>query len=129
MSIDKFLNLDFTPDESTKAEVEKLHKEGQSLAGINLKSAEMSQAKLVNADLSNSDLTRANFSGASMYGVNLDGSNLFKTNFEGANLNNATWIDGKKCVLGSIGKCKTELLRLFIFVGKLILGNLIVGFI
>ena len=89
MSIDKFLNPDFTPDESTKAEVENLHKEGHSLAGINLKFAEMSQAKLVNGDLSNSDLTRADFSGASLYGINFEGANLFKTNFEGANLKSA----------------------------------------
>ena len=89
MSIDKFLNPDFTPDESTKPEVENLHKEGQSLAGINLKFTDMSQAKLVNADLSNSDLTRANFSGASLYGINFEGANLFKTNFEGANLKSA----------------------------------------
>ena len=93
MSIDKFLNPDFTPDESTKAEVENLHKEGHSLAGINLKFADMSQAKLVNADLSNSDLTRADFSGASLYGVNLEGSNLFKTNFEEANLKSANLIN------------------------------------
>ena len=89
MSIDKFLNPDFTPDESTKAEVENLHKEGQSLAGINLKFANMSQAKLVNADLSNSDLSRTDFSGASLYGINFKGANLFKTNFEGANLKSA----------------------------------------
>ena len=93
MSIDKFLNPDFTPNESTKAEVENLHKEGHSLAGINLKFADMSQAKLVNADLSNSDLTRADFSGASLYGVNLEGSNLFKTNFEEANLKSANLIN------------------------------------
>ena len=93
MSIDKFLNPDFTPDESTKSEVENLHKEGHSLAGINLKFADMSQAKLVNADLSNSDLTRADFSGASLYGVNLEGSNLFKTNFEEANLKSANLIN------------------------------------
>ena len=93
MSIDKFLNPDFTPDESTKAEVENLHKEGHSLAGINLKFADMSQAKLVNADLSNSDLTRADFSGASLYGVNLEESNLFKTNFEEANLKSANLIN------------------------------------
>jgi len=86
MSIDKFLNPDFTPDESTKAEVENLHKEGQSLAGINLKFADMRSAKLVNADLSNSDLTRSDFSGASLYGVNLEGANLFKANIEGVNL-------------------------------------------
>ena len=89
MNKEKYLNTDYKPDENTKAEVENLHKEGQSLAGINLKFADMSQAKLVNADLSNSDLTRADFSGASLYGINFEGANLFKTNFEGANLKSA----------------------------------------
>ena len=89
MNIDKFLNPDYKPDENTKEEIEILHKNGDSLSGVQLKFADMSNAKLVNADLSNSDLTRADFSGASMYGVNLEGSNLFKTNFEGANLKSA----------------------------------------
>ena len=34
------------------------------------------------------------------------GANIINANFEGANLNNAIWIDGKKCSLGSIGECK-----------------------
>ena len=61
------------------------------------------------------NLTRANFKGASLIEVNFKDSNLFEAdftgsnitnaNFEGANLNTAIWIDGKKCSLGSIGKC------------------------
>ena len=31
--------------------------------------------------------------------------NILNATFEGANLNNAVWIDGTKCLLGSIGKC------------------------
>ena len=34
------------------------------------------------------------------------GANILDAVFEGSNLNNATWTDGKKCNLGSIGKCK-----------------------
>ena len=89
MSKDKFLNSDYKPDENTKQEIEVLHKDGESLSGIQLKLADMKNAKLVNADLSNTDLTRADFSGASLYGVNLEGANLFKTNLEGANLKSA----------------------------------------
>ncbi len=86
MSKDKFLNSDFKPDENTRQEIETLHKDGESLSDIQLKYADMRNAKLVNADLSRADLTRADFSGASLYGVNLEGANLFKTNLEGANL-------------------------------------------
>ena len=86
MSKDKFLNPDFKPDANTFKEIEALHKEGESLSGVQLQFSDMKNANLINADLSNSDLTRADFSGASMYGVNLEGANLFKTILEGANL-------------------------------------------
>jgi len=55
MSKDKFLNPDYKPDENTKQEIEALHKDGESLSGVQLKHADMRSAKLVNADLSNSD--------------------------------------------------------------------------
>ena len=86
MSKDKFLNSDYKADENTRQEIEALHKEGESLSGVQFIYADMSNVKLVNADLSHADLTRADFSGASLYGVNLEGANLFKTNLEGANL-------------------------------------------
>ena len=49
---------------------------------------------------------RANLVGANLSGYSLERLNLSCANFDGANLNNATWTDGKKCALGSIGTCK-----------------------
>ncbi|SVC20985.1 uncharacterized protein METZ01_LOCUS273839 [marine metagenome] len=89
MNKEKFLNLGYNPDDNTKEEIEKLHKEGESLSKVQLKFADMKNTKLVNADLSYADLTRADFSGASLYGANLEGATLFKTNLEGANLKSA----------------------------------------
>ena len=71
MSKEKFLNPDYKPEENTCAEIEKLHNDGESLSSVQLKFANMKNAKLVEADMPNSDLTRADFSNSSMYGVNL----------------------------------------------------------
>ncbi len=67
------------------------------------------------ANFSSANLTRVNFKGASLIETNFNNSNLFEanftganilnSNFEGANLNNAIWVDGVKCNLGSIGNC------------------------
>ena len=81
MNKEKFLNADYKPDDNTKEEIEKLHKEGESLSKVQLKFADMKNTKLVNADLSYADLTRADFSGASLYGANLEGATLFKTQY------------------------------------------------
>ena len=93
MSKEPFMNPDYKPNENTRNEIEKLHKDGVSLSGINLKYANMKNANLVNVDISNADLTRSDFSGASMYGANLEGANLFKANFEGANLKAANLLN------------------------------------
>ena len=93
MSKEPFMNPDYKPNENTRNEIEKLHKDGVSLSGINLKYANMKNATLVNVDISNADLTRSDFSGASMYGANLEGANLFKANFEGANLKAANLLN------------------------------------
>lgn len=81
---------------------------------------------------SNCDLSKANFAGVDLYGANLSGANLSgadlkgtlfndadlrganlkgaltdkETSFSGAKLSNTTWMDGKKCAEGSMGKCK-----------------------
>ena len=89
MSKEVFMNPDYKHDENTLQEIEILHNDGVSLAGVYLKYANMKKANLVNIDLSGADLTRSDFSGSSMYGANLEGANLFKANFEGANLKSA----------------------------------------
>jgi len=57
------------------------------------------------------DLRGANLSGANLTFANLQGSNLMAARphqLRRANLSGATWIDGRKCKIGSIGKCVTK---------------------
>lgn len=60
------------------------------LVGVNLRQSDLSNANLQGADLSYADLTEANIRAAHMADVKLD---------------NAIWIDGRKCGTGSIGEC------------------------
>ena len=53
----------------------------------------------------NTQLFAASFKGANLFEVNLTGANITNAIFEEANLSNVTWIDGRKCSLGSIGTC------------------------
>ncbi len=98
------------------------------LIGANLFGSELKQAVLDYADLSVSNLSFVNFSQASLKGVNLQQAdltqadlqqanlsyaNLTGARLEGARLNgaildNAIWIDGRTCLPGSVGGCKTQ---------------------
>ncbi len=90
--------------------------EGCNLRGANLSSENLSGANLSKADLRGANLSGANLSGAKLgdavlSNANLSGVNLTDANLAGApifetNLSGATWIDGKKCKEGSIGKCE-----------------------
>jgi len=86
-----------------------------SFIRTNLYEANLEGGIFEKANFSSANLTRVNFTGASLietdfsnsnlFESNLTGANILNANFEGANLNNAIWIDGIKCSLGSIGKC------------------------
>ena len=47
----------------------------------------------------------ASFKGANLFEANLTGANITNAVFDEANLSNVIWVDGKKCVLGSVGQC------------------------
>jgi len=89
---------------------------GAKLNNIDMEYADVSSANLSGADLSNSVLSNANLSKANLSGANLSGTNLSFANLSGADvskatltnvfLDQATWINGKMCKIGSIGKCK-----------------------
>ena len=89
MNKEKYINLDYKPDENTRLELESLNKAKENLSKFNLNQANLEKINLVNAVMEHSNLSRANLKNASLYGINLSGSNLFKTNFENANLNGA----------------------------------------
>ena len=64
---------------------------GSDLKGANLTDAKMEYANLESADLSHADLT---------------GANLGQANIAKARLDNTIWIDGRRCISGSVGKCR-----------------------
>ena len=70
---------------------------GIDLYGANLKGANLSGANLKGTLFNDADLTGANLKGA---------STDKETNFSGAKLSETTWVDGKKCKSGSMGRCK-----------------------
>jgi uncharacterized protein YjbI with pentapeptide repeats len=76
-----------------------------NLEGGIFEKANFSSANLTKVNLKGSSLIEANFTNSNLFEADLTGANILNANFEGSNLNNVTWIDGKKCNLGSIGKC------------------------
>jgi uncharacterized protein YjbI with pentapeptide repeats len=89
---------------------------GAKLSNLDLSYADLSSANLSGADLSNTVLFGANLSKSNLSGANLTSANLFEANLSGADLSKAnlsrtyvaqaTWTDGKRCKVGSIGECK-----------------------
>jgi uncharacterized protein YjbI with pentapeptide repeats len=89
---------------------------GAKLNNLDLSYADLSSANLSGADLSNSMLSNANLSKANLSGANLTDANFSFADLAGADvskanlnkifLDQATWINGKTCKIGSIGVCK-----------------------
>ena len=76
-----------------------------NLEGGIFEKANFSSANLTRVNFKGSSLIETNFSNSNLFEADFTGANILNANFEGANLNNAIWTDGKKCNLGSIGKC------------------------
>lgn len=77
------------------------------LSLANLSYADMAYANLKGAGLQNSDLTEASFVNADLSYANLTGATLDGVDLNGAKLDHAIWTDGRTCMGGSIGECKT----------------------
>jgi len=74
---------------------------GSDLSYAYFRQASMKGVGLRNADLSYADLSGADLSFADLTGANLGGANLDQTRF-----GHAIWMDGRKCLPGSIGGCR-----------------------
>ncbi len=74
---------------------------GADLSYADFRQASMKGVGLRNADLSYADLSRVDLSFADLTGANLGGANLDQTS-----LGHAIWMDGTKCLPGSIGECR-----------------------
>ena len=104
---------------------------GAMLNSTNLQGANLFGSKLIKADLSYADLSNGNFSFTDLQQAELKGANLRATDLSKANLyasdlsyadlqdakltdtvltktnlSNAIWVNGRKCLAGSIGVCR-----------------------
>ena len=89
---------------------------GAKLNNLDLSYADLSGANLSGADLTNTVMSNANLAGANLTGAILTGANFFEANLKGADtskatltkayFDQATWTNGKRCAVGSIGQCK-----------------------
>lgn len=77
-----------------------------NLQEIDLRGANLHGAGLQGADLQGADLQKANLQKSDLLEANLQRANLEGANLQGANLERATWIDGRKCQVGSVGECR-----------------------
>ena len=91
-----------------------------NLADSLLKQATLNNSDFINADFSRADLiysvldrgifTNTNFSNANLAFVSFRHANLQTAHIEGADfsrtdLTDARWVDGTRCIEGSIGEC------------------------
>ena len=76
-----------------------------NLEGGNFEKTNFTSANLTRVNFKAASLIEANFKDSNLFEADFTGSNITNASFEGANLNNTTWVDGKKCSLGSSGIC------------------------
>jgi len=82
-------------------------KRGAALAGMNLAGADLGNANLAGADLSRSRLDGAKLSNTDLRGAELEGASLAGADLSGARLDDASWLDGRRCGRASIGRCES----------------------
>lgn len=75
------------------------------LSNADLSYAEFRDARMKGANLRNSDLSNADLSGADLSYADLQDARISGAMFELTRLDNAIWIDGNKCLPGSVGRC------------------------
>ncbi|MCW8933668.1 MAG: pentapeptide repeat-containing protein [Gammaproteobacteria bacterium] len=84
--------------------------QGADLAYADLSQAILISARLMNSNLKGANLRRANLMGADLSGANLSYAELVGCNLQGSNLkqaifDHAIWVNGEKCLPGSVGAC------------------------
>lgn len=110
------LNKDLAGAVLTSAKLNGANLSGSNLAGANLDYADLSlsrlrqvnftDASLKGASLQNADLSRANLTNADLSYTDLTNAKLAGVRLTGSRLDNTIWVDGRKCLPGSIGKCR-----------------------
>jgi len=76
------------------------------LSNSNLSFVDFQQAQLKGANLRAADLSKANLNDADLSYADLQDAKLAETTLTNTNFANAIWVDGRKCLPGSVGVCR-----------------------
>jgi len=77
-----------------------------NFSNANVSYANFTRANLKGASFKDSDLRHANFTSANLTYVDFTNASIDNVIFSKADLSNAIWIDGRKCLVKSIGFCR-----------------------
>jgi len=77
------------------------------LSMANLSYVDFRQAQMKGSNLQRADLSYADFTDADLSYVDFTGAKMQNVRLDGARLDNAIWIDGRNCLEGSVGECRT----------------------
>lgn len=78
-----------------------------NLSMTNLSYVNFSHAKMKGSNLQHADLNSVDFTAADLSYVDFSGAKLLNVRLDEARLDNAIWVDGRTCLEGSVGKCRT----------------------
>ena len=76
------------------------------LRGTSLRTADLGTAQLWGVNLEAADLRGAQLAGADLRYASLAGARVEGADFLGARLEHTTWVDGRPCAPGSVGRCR-----------------------
>lgn len=77
------------------------------LSMANLSYVDFRQARMKGSNLQHTDLSYADFSDADLSYADFNGAKMQNVRLDGARLDNAIWVDGRTCLKGSRGECRT----------------------
>ncbi len=78
-----------------------------NLSMANLSYVDFRQAHMKGSSLQRADLSHTDFTGADLTYADFSGAKMQDVRLEGARLDHAIWVDGRTCLKGSLGKCRT----------------------
>lgn len=78
----------------------------RNLTGVDFTNASLRKASFGKSILVGADFTNADLRGADLRGANLRNASVVNVDWDGVQLGGATWVDGRVCAAGSVGRCR-----------------------
>lgn len=79
---------------------------GRNLTNVDFTNASLRKTQFARSILVGADFTNADLRNADLRNANLRNASVINVDWAGARLDGATWVDGRVCASGSVGRCR-----------------------